>query len=110
MSEKQETVIFVPKPESDSEVALGIDEAIASIVKIQKEKSALDKTIKNLKAVVKTHLKAKGVTEYETPTGSKAAWSSRQSPSYDKDAILELTGEDFALCVSYKTVKTFKVT
>jgi len=102
-----ETPIFVPKQEG--QVELSLDESISLIIKAQAERKAIDKKLDNLKAVAKAHLKTMGVTKYETPTGNKAAWSERQQPSYDKAAIKEIAGELFELCVSYSTVKQFKV-
>ena len=88
---------------------VSLDESIDRIVALQNQRNALNKQIDNLKAVAKLHLKKLEVTAYEAPSGHTAKYSTKQMPKYDKAAILELTGEDFALCVSYSDVKSFKV-
>lgn len=100
--------IFVPKQEG--QVALGLDECLDLIVKAQEERAALQKRLDNLKGVAKTILKAKGLEKYENEKGRKAQWFDSQRANYDKELLKELLGDDFARCVSFSTVKSFKVT
>jgi len=90
-------------------IPVSLDESIDRIVALQNERKLLNAKIDNLKAVAKLHLKKLEVTEYEAPSGHSAKYSSKQMPKYDKEAILELTGEDFALCVSFTNVTAFTV-
>ena len=102
--------VFTPKTETPGAVELGLDEAIAMAVQLQNEAKEAKKVLDNVKAVIKAQLKTRGVSEHETPDGHKAKWSERQQPKYDKEMIKEATGELFELCVTYSTVKQFKVT
>jgi hypothetical protein len=107
MSEATQT--FVPKAETEGAVELSLDEAMDLAVKLQDEAKAAKKVLDNVKAVVKAQMVARGVKEYETPNGHKAKWSERQNPKYDKEMIKEATGELFELCVTFSTVKQFKI-
>lgn len=101
--------IYVPKTENPEAVELGLDEAIAKAIELQNEARESKKVLDNVKKVIKDHLAAKGVDSHETPEGHKAAFSESQRPKYDKEMIKEATGELFELCVTYSTVKSFKV-
>jgi len=107
MSDGPKDVIFVPKQEG--QVELTLDESIALAVEIQAEQRATKKRLDNVKEVIKTHLKGKDLREYTTSEGHTAKWSSSQRPKYDKEAIKELTGAGFDLCVSFSTVNSFTV-
>lgn len=85
------------------------DEALKRIREKQAAKKVIDGEINNLKQVVKTFMKKEGLKKYESPEGGKAQFIESQKPKWDKEAILELTGEDFGLCVSYTTTISFKV-
>jgi len=100
--------IFVPKQEG--QVALDLDGCLDMIVKAQAEKAALQKKLDNLKGVAKTILKEKGLNSYENEAGRKAQWFESQRSKYDKELLKELLGDDFARCVTFNTVKSFKVT
>ena len=98
--------VFVP----DGGIPLSLDESLRRIVQAQQEKSELDKKIKNLKKVAKTHLAEKNLKEYESPEGFKAKFYESQVAKYDKKGILELLGENFARVCEYVTQTSFKVT
>lgn len=108
MSEAKTQPIFVPKQEG--QVALGMDECLDMIIAEQAKKKEIDTKIKALKAVAKQLLVAKGVTSYESPTGRKAKWSESNRPKYNIEAIRQLTGTGFDMCVTYSVVRSFKVT
>lgn len=91
-------------------VEISTDEAIHKVVELQAKRSILNKEIDNLKAVIKADMVREGEKEHVTDRGSKAKFSESQVPTWDKEAIQVLTGDDFGLCVSYSTVKRFKVT
>ena len=96
---------FVP----DGGTPISLDESLLRIVPIQAEIKALKAKMDNLKKVAKIHMKERKLESYESPEGTKAKFITSQKPKYDKEAILELTGEDFALCVSFTTNVAFKV-
>jgi len=101
------TPVFVPKQEGV--VALTLDESIEHVKALQAEKAKLEKTIDNLKEVAKSHMKAKGVESYITPSGIRANWSESQRSDIDKELAKELLGPDWARVHSFKTVKSFTV-
>ena len=98
--------VFVP----EGGTPLSLDETLRRIIEAQKQKSVLDKTIKNLKKVAKTILAEKNLREYESPEGHKAKFYESQVTKYDKKGILDLLGENFALVCEYVTQVSFKVT
>jgi hypothetical protein len=100
---------YVLKLETPEAVPLSLDEAIAKAIELQDTAREEKKILDNVKKVIKDHLAAKGVETYETPEGHKAGFSTSQRPKYDKELIKEATGELFELCVTYSTVKSFKV-
>jgi hypothetical protein len=98
--------VFVP----EGGTPLSLDETLRRIIEAQKQKSVLDKTIKNLKKVAKTHLATRKIQEYESPEGHKAKFYDSQVTKLDKKGILELLGENFALVCEVITQTNFKVT
>jgi len=96
---------FVP----EGGTPLSLNESLRRIVPIQAEIRALKIKLDNLKQVAKVHMKDKKLKKYESPEGTKAQFIMSEKPKYDKAAILELTGEDFALCVSFSTSTSFRV-
>jgi hypothetical protein len=106
-SEGPKGPIYVPKQEG--QIELTKRESINLVVQLQDEMRAAKKILDNAKEVVKTHMVADGETSHTTPEGHTAKWSSSQRPKYDKEAIKELTGAGFDLCVSFSTVKSFTV-
>ncbi|MHC4237564.1 MAG: hypothetical protein ACYSSM_04835 [Planctomycetota bacterium] len=96
---------FVP----DGGIPLSLDESLRRIVPLQAEIKAKKALLDNYKKVAKIHMKGQNLETYESPEGTKAQFIKSQSAKYDKDAILTLTGEDFALCVSYSDKISFKV-
>lgn len=96
---------FVP----DGGTPLSLDESLRRIVPLQAKIKVLKAELDNYKKVAKVHMKGKKLKKYESPEGTTAQFIESQSAKYDKDAILTLTGEDFALCVSYSIKTAFKV-
>jgi hypothetical protein len=94
---------------TDTATPISLNDALRGIKKCQAQKKAIGDTEDNLKKVVKTYMKEKGLKKYESPDGTKAQFIESQRPKWDKSAILELTGEDFGLCVEYTTSISFKV-
>ena len=99
--------VFVPK--MDNTIALTLDESVSLVKKLQAEKLKLEKQIDNLKEVAKTHMKARNLEEYITPTGIKARWSESQRCSVDKELAKELLGPNWARVESFDTVRSFTI-
>lgn len=102
--------IFVPKTEDPTKIELTLDEAMAKAADLYRQFAPLKAALDNIKVVVKSHLKAKGLKTYQDAAGVKALFYDQSKTEYNKELLKELLGEKYASVVSFKKVTSFKIT
>lgn len=106
----------VTKPE-DTPKALTFDEILDLACKLQREKSDLERRIKELKVPARAELKARGLPSYTTPNGTTASVYETNRTNADKKEAerrvaaiaCAMTGEDFAAIFKTTASETFKI-
>lgn len=103
--------MFVPKFDNpDAPTELTLDEAMAKAAELYREFAPLKAALEQIKVVVKAHLKAKGLTNYQDAAGNKALFYSQNRTEYNKELLKELLADKYASVVTIKPITSFKIT
>ena len=97
--------------------ALTFDEILDLTAKLQREKSDLDRRIKELKVPGRAELKARGLPSYTTPNGTQASVFETNRTNADKKEAerrvaepgCSMDGDDFAAIFKTTASETYKV-
>jgi hypothetical protein len=90
-------------------VEITFDELVELCLLAQQRKAEEDKKFKQFKTEIKNVLEGKGLTTYETPTGTRVTLTTQQRTNYNKELLMELLGDDYTRCAKVSTTARFLI-